>query len=395
MVERPRMVDGELDIREEHSNCHLNSGVSHIPRMSWMFMDGISTMSIYVITGASILLLSFGIWHQQGAVHEMMQNDRKACGVVFPPRSARWKRYTINPLGYKWDHLNLTYRIVQYPNTLNRGDTDKALEIAFSMWSKVSPLTFQRVLPKQESDLCIGFYSFNHSDCWASPLHPCFDGLDGELAHAFLPPRGEIHFDNHEFWVLGPSRFSWKQGVWYNDLVQVAAHEIGHALGLWHSSDAFALMHPNATHTRTRRLARDDILAIQHLYGCPASRSGCEALKEQQSCGFQGPCYQRCNGCIELSEQGPTSHKVKVKTFYVSKGDTVTLNCTHSALQPRRRVSWYKEGSRLNLTAPGVTKKSSSSLVIQAQVSTQGRYTCVIRQGIVTMGGRSWNLRII
>lgn len=62
--------------------------------------------------------------------------------------------------------------------------------------------------------VCVpGFYTFNHTDCWWSPLHPCFDGLNGELAHAFLPPRGEIHFDNHEFWILGRSRFSWKQGM--------------------------------------------------------------------------------------------------------------------------------------------------------------------------------------
>lgn len=47
----------------------------------------------------------------------------------------------------------------------------------------------------------------------------------------------------------------------------MAAHEIGHALGLWHSNDIDALMHPNATSTRTRHLAQDDILAIQQLYG--------------------------------------------------------------------------------------------------------------------------------
>ncbi|XP_067392674.1 matrix metalloproteinase-23-like [Emydura macquarii macquarii] len=79
------------------------------------------------------------------------------------------------------------------------------------MWSDVSPLRFQRLPPGQPADIALGFYTFNHTDCWFSPLHPCFDGPDGELAHAFLPPRGEIHFDNHEFWILGRSRFSWKR----------------------------------------------------------------------------------------------------------------------------------------------------------------------------------------
>ena len=58
-----------------------------------------------------------------------------------------------------------------------------------------------------------GFYPVNHTDCLQSYLHHCFDGITGELAHAFFPPTGEIHFDDHEYWILGNMRFSWKKGT--------------------------------------------------------------------------------------------------------------------------------------------------------------------------------------
>lgn len=57
-----------------------------------------------------------------------------------------------------------------------------------------------------------GFYPVNHTDCLVSALHHCFDGPTGELAHAFFPPHGGIHFDDSEYWILGPTRYSWKKG---------------------------------------------------------------------------------------------------------------------------------------------------------------------------------------
>ncbi|XP_073482667.1 matrix metalloproteinase-23-like [Aquarana catesbeiana] len=357
--------------------------------MGWSAINGFFGVVVYIF----LFFLSMEVWLHPKSL-DPSKVDGAMCGVTFPSRRTRWKRYTINPLGYKWDHLNLTYKIVQFPSTLNKGDTEKSMEVAFRMWSNVSPLTFQRIPSDQESDLSIGFYAFNHSNCWNSPLHPCFDGPNGELAHAFLPPRGEIHFDNHEFWVLGPSRFSWKQGVWYNDLVQVAAHEIGHALGLWHSNDIDALMHPNATNTRTRHLAKDDILAIQQLYGCVAG-STCQLPQVHKKCSMQKPCHPNCHGCKETPNQRTASHKVKVKMLYIPKGESVTFNCTHNTPQPRQRISWFKNGFRLISSTPGITMKSSASLVLQAQEKTKGRYTCVIRQGRRTLGGKSWNLRVL
>ncbi|KAI9544822.1 hypothetical protein NQZ68_042326, partial [Dissostichus eleginoides] len=127
-----------------------------------------------------------------------------SCSEPVSSRGTRIRRYAINPLGHRWTHHNLTYSIVQFPSSLSPEDTRMALSVAFTKWSDVSPLTFREV--NASSDITIGFFSLNHSDCWSSFFHPCFDGLNGELAHAFLPPRGEIHFDNQEFWILGKSR---------------------------------------------------------------------------------------------------------------------------------------------------------------------------------------------
>ncbi|XP_037122758.1 matrix metallopeptidase 23bb isoform X2 [Syngnathus acus] len=338
------------------------------------------------------------------------------------------KRYTINPLGYKWTHANITYRLESFPDTLSADATRQALSSAFSKWSDVSPLSFTEVR-QRDADITIGsatrnpararvceckrackyvlylcappqgFYALNHSDCASSPLHPCFDGINGELAHAFLPPRGEIHFDKHEFWIIGRSRFSWSRGVWLNDLVQVAAHEIGHVLGLWHSADPHALMNPNATTTGQRDVGPDDVRAIRRLYGCVDKRRACErwagsGLCQRRKRLMMRTCPRRCRLCSEAPEAmttPPPPANVRVKV--VSRGKVVGFRCgTKNLPWPAPKVSWYKDGERIAASVPGHIALKGRDLRIVANEFNEGVYTCHLHGR--APAANSWSVRL-
>ncbi|KAK9090513.1 hypothetical protein Sjap_023690 [Stephania japonica] len=125
---------------------------------------------------------------------------------------------------------------------------------AFSRWAAVTPLTFSEADSYPEADMKIGFFVGDHGD--GEP----FDGVLGTLAHAFSPPDGRFHLDGAEEWAV--------DGVGGVDLESVAVHEIGHLLGLGHSSVEEAIMFPTISSRRRKvELARDDVEGIQVLYG--------------------------------------------------------------------------------------------------------------------------------
>ncbi|KFW80034.1 Interstitial collagenase, partial [Manacus vitellinus] len=179
---------------------------------------------------------------------EMMKKPR--CGL---PDIGQYVFTAGNP---KWKRNNLTYRILNYTPKMTKADVDEAIRKAISVWSNVTPLTFQRVEDK-EADIMISFAYRDHRD--NSP----FDGPNGQLAHAFQPGEGiggDVHIDEEEAWT--------KDGRGYN-LFIVVAHELGHSLGLSHSNDPGALMYPAYSYTDPNEflLPQDDIDGIQAIYG--------------------------------------------------------------------------------------------------------------------------------
>ncbi|XP_043854071.1 stromelysin-1-like [Dromiciops gliroides] len=182
---------------------------------------------------------------------EMMKKPR--CG--FPDVSS----FGFFPYMPKWRKNEVTYRIVNYTNDMKQSDVDAAIERALKVWSDVIPLTFTRLL-EGEADIMISFAVEDHGDFLS------FDGPGGVLGHAYPPGpniNGDVHLDDDEKWTED------KTGV---NLFLAAAHELGHSLGLHHSSDTKALMYPlynTNTDPNKLRLSRDDIDGIQSLYGYP------------------------------------------------------------------------------------------------------------------------------
>ncbi|XP_068601834.1 matrix metalloproteinase-28 [Brachionichthys hirsutus] len=157
----------------------------------------------------------------------------------------------------KWYKRHLTYQMVNWPRHLSLGSVQLAVRAAFQLWSNVSGLVFQEA-PEGPADIRLAFYEGDHNDGASN----AFDGPGGTLAHAFLPRRGEAHFDRAERWTLN--------GHKGHNLFMVTAHEIGHTLGLEHSPVRHALMSPYYRKLGRRLLLSwDDIIAVQQLYGKP------------------------------------------------------------------------------------------------------------------------------
>nr|CAB3470161.1 unnamed protein product [Digitaria exilis] len=172
--------------------------------------------------------------------------------------------YTYFPGSPTWPRSkkSLKYAITQTSLTsIDRATLSQVFARAFARWSAATTLNFTETTSANDADITIGFYAGDHGDGEA------FDGPLGTLAHVFSPTDGRFHLDAAETWVASGDVSQASSDVAV-DLESVAVHEIGHLLGLGHSSELDAIMYPTIT-SRTRKvdLASDDVVGIQSLYG--------------------------------------------------------------------------------------------------------------------------------
>ncbi|XP_022096256.1 72 kDa type IV collagenase-like [Acanthaster planci] len=195
--------------------------------------------------------------------------QRKRCGNRdFEPGSrgssgrGRKRRYYIPTEAESWqpESTHITYDIVMYSDDLPPSVIDDSIKRAFEVWSNATALSFERRRGGQV-DITLSFYPTmeEHGD------NMPFDGPGRILAHAFWPwsedrLKSDVHLDEAETWT---ARSYSGANLWL-----VAAHEIGHSLGLGHSVIFGSLMFPfHFGYDPDFTLHEDDINGIQALYG--------------------------------------------------------------------------------------------------------------------------------
>jgi peptidoglycan hydrolase-like protein with peptidoglycan-binding domain len=168
---------------------------------------------------------------------------RARCGV--PEGASEYDRggaYSLE--GSTWSKTSLTWRVVNAPAALSSEVVTSALAIAFTTWQAETNIEFSQATT--QADLEVRF----------APL----DGPGKSFGAAGFPAAGgDIVLDEAEAWTAGGGQAT---GL---DLVAVALHEIGHALGLAHSSRAETVMYPYAGPSR-RVLHASDRAAVSALY---------------------------------------------------------------------------------------------------------------------------------
>ncbi|XP_039257636.1 uncharacterized protein LOC120334233 [Styela clava] len=287
-------------------------------------------------------------------VKKTKQTDR--CGMTDPPRDddAPSNYVVKSSWDSKYDSRNkryhLTYSFLRntFPSKLTERVIKQGVLSAMCMWEWNSNVRFTKDIGDNKeniADISIAFGSGDHGDRFS------FDGKGGTLAHAFYPENGRLHFDTDESWYLSID----DNQIWSDrDIFTVAAHELGHNLGLDHSNTD-ALMAPFYEFRKSFKnyeLPSDDKDGMASMYGYHnptnpehESRSACRTLASHYGVKKNkkdGTGTTTTSTLPPASTQGPTIKTTQPTT--TTAAPTGVPGCRDDAIMGQNCPRWKELG---------------------------------------------------
>jgi hypothetical protein len=247
---------------------------------------------------------------------------------------------------------------------------------AAQVWAKATNLNFSVVTDNgggigsgnyqqgdpNMGDIRIGGYNFGTST----------------LASAYLPPpvnnysiAGDIQFNTGTTFNIGSTY----------DLFTVAAHEIGHALGLMHSTVANAIMY-GSYNTRKTGLNSDDVSGIQAIYGGARTQDAYDAAASNGSFATASNINSTIDPtaltAVVNNLDITTTSDLDYYTFSAPCGTTGTLDLTVqstglSLLDPKVTVYAADQTTILGSATPSITNRIGATLNVTINNVTAGQ----------------------
>ncbi len=239
----------------------------------------------------------------------------------------------------------LTYTVSNAPSSLSQVEVDAAIQTALDAWASVVDITFTKVDQTGLRDsIDIEFTNI--------------DGGGGTLAQAYFPDdvnpdriAGDIQFDSSDIWEVGNSL-----GNQAFDLVWVAAHEIGHSLGLDHLADVGSVLQPFVSpNQQFRGLDASDISEALGLYAAAVAGDLDETTTIEDAPVDESPVDETTNNDEtdpENSDPGNTDPENTDTTGDAPDDTGDTNDNPFPSWRWRRGGRWHRWGGRLDADVP-------------------------------------------